>query len=230
MNNATGHRKLIIISQALVVALIALMSTLAFASPIQKGDSWSASLGYELDIGAARDPGDRDGAMAGSALGPSVGAQWWYRDWLAVEGSFLYQSADGLATHDYNNTAWRLGTGIRLAYPAMVTPHLSLGLAYDSFRSEWALPSQDGSSSGAGVDQLSGLASTSEVGLSIAYDRWALSVHLGYVLYLSAQQESTVDSWVDGSGTITEENHTDWVNNDVMISNINLGLRLSYSF
>ena len=63
----------------------AFLTTTAFASPLNKGDSWSAHLGYETDLGSARDPGDRDGAMAGSASGPSIGLQWWHQDWLAVE-------------------------------------------------------------------------------------------------------------------------------------------------
>ena len=230
MKNTVVQRKVTILSPSLLVLLSALMSTLAFATPDHKGECWSASLGYEVDIGSARDPGDRDGAMAGSAAGPSFGVQWWYRNWLAVEGSFLYQSATGTTTHDYDHTAWRLGSGVRLAYPAIITPHLSLGLAYDSFQSDWSLLTQGGSSSGTGVDQLSGLAGTAEVGLSVSYSSWALSVHFGYLAYFSAQQESNIDSWTDGNGPITRNSHTNWANDDGLRANINLGLRLSYLF
>ena len=230
LKNIVVQRKIVTVSQSLLVSLIALMSTFAFASPIHKGHSWSASLGYEVDMGPARDPGDRDGAMAGSATGPSLGVQWWYRDWLAVESSFVYQSNSGKATHDYEHTAWRLGSGVRLAYPAMIKPHVSLGLAYDSFQSDWSLLSQAGSSSGKGVDHLSGLAGTAEVGLSASYSSWALSVHFGYIAYLSAQRDSTINSWTEGSGDITRESHTSWANDDKLLANINLGLRLSHSF
>ena len=231
-NTATSINLVKITSALLLISLSTLTSHLAEATPRPENTSWKAYLGYEYDFGSTRDPGDRDGAMAGSASGPSVGVQWWHSEWFAVESSFLYQSQEGKTTHDYDQTAWRLGTGARFTYPSMISPHITLGLAYDHFESEWTLPSDGNRSNGSGVDQLNGLAGTAEMGLSFSYLNWTLSGHLGFLAYLATtQQESTVNTWTEGTeGSITRESHTNWANNDLMPMSINFGLRLAYGF
>lgn len=223
---------LITLTQSLLITLLcAFLTTTAFASPLNKGASWSAHLGYETDLGSARDPGDRDGAMAGSASGPSIGLQWWHQDWLALESSFIFQSSASKAVGEYEQTAWRLGTSIRIAYPAMFSPHFSVGLAYDNFESKWSVPSEADRSYGSGVDQLNGLVGTTELGLSVNYSGWALSAHLGYLAYIGQQKDSQIDTWTEGAtGSKTSDDQSAWAKDNNRLGNINLGLRLTYSF
>lgn len=219
------------LSAIAMILISTCISVSALASPITQGDPLSASLGWEVDMGSARDPGDRDGSMGGRASGPSLGIQWWYRDWLAAEGRFSFQSDEGgLGTHEYENNAWRLGAGVRFALPKLLSPHLSIGLAYDRFRSEWAVPKMGDQSQGRGVDQLSGIAGTAEIGLSATYSGWALGVHLGGVIYLTADKESRIESWIEGTGSVTRDTSTAWAQDDQSFFNINLGVRLSRSF
>lgn len=210
--------------------LTMITSTAAIASPTVEGKLWSVDLGYEIDLGSARDPGDRDGAMMGAARGLSLGGQRWLKDWLAIDARFVYQIDDATGPNKYSTSAWRLGVGARAALPKLFSPYLALGLAYDSTQTEWSIPNHQDQSYGAGTDALSGIAGTAELGLAVNYQEWSLSAHCGLVVYLTTRQESDVDEWTVGGNMITQSQATDWTLDDYVPTNLNFGLRLARSF
>jgi hypothetical protein len=205
-------------------------STSAIASPSVEGRLWSIDLGYEMDIGSARDPGDRDGAMMGETMGLSLGGQRWLKDWLAIDARFVYQGDGASGPNEYSSNAWRLGVGARAALPKRFSPYLSLGLAYDSTQTEWSIPNNQNNSYGSGTDSLSGIAGTAELGLALNYREWSLSAHFGVLVYLSTSQESDVDEWIVGGNMISQSEITDWISDDYIPTNLNFGLRLARSF
>ena len=213
---------------ALLLAI--LTSTTATASPMVEGQLWSADLGYEIEIGSARDPGDRDGAMMGETAGLSIGGQRWLKDWLAIDARFVYQTDGAKGPNEFSSSAWRLGVGARAALPKLISPYLAMGLAYDSTQTEWSISNNQDNSYGAGTDSLSGLAGTAELGLAVIYREWSLSAHFGLVVYLTTSQESDVDEWTVGGNMITQSDITDWIADDYVPTNLNFGLRLARSF
>ena len=213
--------------------LLAGMHT-AFGSPSMPGDQWSISAGWEVEVGMGRDPGDRDGKMAGIAAGPSLGAQYWLEDWLAAEALLVHQT-DHVANGPfaYESSAWRVAAGFRLAAPTALSPHLSLGVGYDHFQSEWSALSADAEPNGRGIDRLNSLVGISELGLTLHGAGWSLGAHLGFVMYFGADAEATVTAWpADNMGQAghSRSSVTDWASGPMDGGNINAGVRLTRSF
>lgn len=217
-----------------IMLLMSIAATPAISSPSMRGDHWSVSAGWEFEVGLGRDPGHRDTGMAGAAAGPSLGVQYWLKDWFAAEGMFLVQTDhDTGGPFSYESSAWRVAAGLRLASPTVLSPHLSLGIGYDRFQSDWSVLSDAAEPSGKGTDQLSSLVGTSELGLTLHVDGWSLGAHLGFVMYFGADAEATVSAWSDSNtaqGGPTRSSVTDWASGPLNGGNINIGLRVARSF
>ena len=95
----------------------------AIASPSAEGDRWTVAAGWEIEAGTGRDPSDLadDAHGNNNSFGPSITAQYWYRDWLAAQAQFLYQGGsymgatdlDRDVTYEYDSHAMhRLGARV----------------------------------------------------------------------------------------------------------------------
>jgi hypothetical protein len=212
----------------------------AFASPSAEGDRWTVAAGWEIEFGSGREPSGLSDDVQGNnnSFGPSLTAQYWYRDWLAVQAQFLSQGGsymggtdlDRDAAYEYDSHAMRFALGARVALPSVISPHLSIGLGYDSFESEWRLVEGGDQSFGNGVDTVSGMVMTAEVGLSLNIDGWSFGVYLGIVSYLIFNGDMELYTWTEGTAEplISRESFDDWT--EMGGGNINGGLRLSRSF
>ncbi|MGB0646762.1 MAG: hypothetical protein ACPGQS_06260 [Bradymonadia bacterium] len=206
----------------------------AVSSPMAAGDQVSISVGFESDFGVMRDPGDRSSLMSGGAWGPSLGIQWWYHDWLAIESHFLYQTdSDNLNEYAYESSAWRTTVGVRVQARSVLSPHFAVGLGYDNFTLDWELNPDEGQSQGNGADELSSVVATAELGLSLLYEGWGLSAHIGAVTILNSNSTMALDDWQQGNrdeGLITEASASEWLDDPISGGNFNLGLRIYRSF